>query len=596
MIDFHFVTSRRKTVLILLAICGLALLPFLGIADFNTKGEPREAVVAFSILEQENWILPTNNGGEIPYKPPFLHWCIAAVSLLLNGGIVNEYTSRLPSAIALIAMTATIFLFFSKKSQNKTALGTALLMFTAFEIYRAGMNCRVDMMLTALTVGAIVSLFRWWERGMRGFPVIAILLMSAATLTKGPVGIIIPCLTAGIFMLLRGVPFFKAFIWLSLWGVLSLILPLCWYLAAYQQGGKEFLDLVMEENFGRMTGTMAYESHLNPWYYNIVTLLAGFLPWTITAVIALFVIPRHAYSEIAGRLHDISGRLRRWLRETSPRTLLALTAVIVIFIFYCIPASKRSVYLMPLYPFLAYFLARMLMWMSHRRPGSVRGYGDFIAVIGIVLFAAYISIKCGLVPDSLFGHGKHAAQNAAMLHSLRDFGGIGSWIWAAVAPVCSIIWWYKVRNKVGHGSLPVSTALLVVSLYISISGCYQPAVLQAKSVKGMTAEMALLYPDMKSDTYEFMSMAEEAKGNPMHFFEINFYLGDRIRNFRKSSPDKGYLLIGEKDAEEYLPEFQSEGYEFDKVYTPAAGLPRHTPLLYRFIRKKAKEKVPSVMK
>ena len=126
MIDFHFVTSRRKTVLILLAICGLALLPFLGIADFNTKGEPREAVVAFSILEQENWILPTNNGGEIPYKPPFLHWCIAAVSLLLNGGIVNEYTSRLPSAIALIAMTATIFLFFSKKSQNKTALGTAL--------------------------------------------------------------------------------------------------------------------------------------------------------------------------------------------------------------------------------------------------------------------------------------------------------------------------------------------------------------------------------------------------------------------------------------------------------------------------------------
>ena len=343
MIDFHFVTSRRKTVLILLAICGLALLPFLGIADFNTKGEPREAVVAFSILEQENWILPTNNGGEIPYKPPFLHWCIAAVSLLLNGGIVNEYTSRLPSAIALIAMTATIFLFFSKKSQNKTALGTALLMFTAFEIYRAGMNCRVDMMLTALTVGAIVSLFRWWERGMRGFPVIAILLMSAATLTKGPVGIIIPCLTAGIFMLLRGVPFFKAFIWLSLWGVLSLILPLCWYLAAYQQGGKEFLDLVMEENFGRMTGTMAYESHLNPWYYNIVTLLAGFLPWTITAVIALFVIPRHAYSEIAGRLHDISGRLRRWLRETSPRTLLALTAVIVIFIFYCIPASKRSV-------------------------------------------------------------------------------------------------------------------------------------------------------------------------------------------------------------------------------------------------------------
>ena len=35
--------------------------------------------------------IPINNGGDIPYKPPFFHWCIAFFSLI--AGHVNEYTS-----------------------------------------------------------------------------------------------------------------------------------------------------------------------------------------------------------------------------------------------------------------------------------------------------------------------------------------------------------------------------------------------------------------------------------------------------------------------------------------------------------------------
>lgn len=576
--------SERKYLLFLIALCCMAVLPFLGLADFNTKGEPREAVVAFSILEQSNWILPVNNGGEIPYKPPFLHWCIAAVSLLFNGGCVSEYTSRLPSAMAMIAMTAAVFYFFARRRGTGISLLTALVAFTAFEIYRAGMNCRVDMMLTALSVGAIISLFRWWEKGMKGFPATAILLMSAATLTKGPVGIIIPCLTAGVFMLLRGIPFAKAFLWLCLWGVLSLILPLCWYAAAYGQGGQEFLDLVMEENFGRMTGTMAYESHLNPWYYNIVTILAGFLPWTITGLFALFLIPRSRYAGMLHRRPHFMRRLRRLTDTTPDCTLLAFTAVAVIFIFYCIPASKRSVYLMPLYPFLAYFISEMLMWMSRRRPGSIRAFGDILAVLAVTLFAAFMAIRSGLIPDTAVGHGRHAAQNAAMLESLRTAGGAMAWLWAAVAPACAAIWWMRVRNHAASHRLPLATALLTVSLYMSLSGCYQPAVLQAKSVKEMTAEIVHLYPDMPEHVYEFLAAAEKAKGNPAHFFEINFYMGDKIRNFRREQPTEGYLLIDKGDAADYLPRFEEEGYRFTEVYTPDAGLPRHTPHLYRFTR------------
>lgn len=569
---------------LLILIC-FALLPFLGISDFNTKGEPREAVVALSMLDQDNWILPVNNGGDIPYKPPFFHWCITAASLL-NGGILNEYTSRLPSALALIAMTMTVFSFFARRRSQAIGLITALVTFTAFEIWRAGMNCRVDMMLTALTVCAILALFRWWEQGMRPFPWDAILLMSAATLTKGPVGIIIPCLSVGIFMLLRGVPFFKAFIRLCLWGMLSLILPLCWYAAAYSQGGETFLSLVLEENFGRMTGTMAYESHLNPWYYNILTLLSGFLPWTLAGIAALFV------TRWKGLRSGCSlSRFSHWIRTTSPVTLLALVTSLTIFIFYCIPASKRSVYLMPMYPFTALFIAEMLVWMASRRPGSLRWLGDTLAALGVVLFAAFIAIKCGFVPESIFGHGKHAPQNAAMLASLRHTDGFRPWFWASVAPAFAIVWWAKLRNASVRAEIPVSIALVVISLYMSLSGCYQPAVLNTKSVKKMAREITRLIPVAELQTYEYIEDAEKAKGNPEHFFELNFYMGDIIRSFTKDKPTSGYLLIREEDMKKVLPDFKKAGYTFTPVYTPAPSMPRHTPTLYCFPQIEPKSEV-----
>lgn len=73
------------------------MIPFLGLTDFNTKGEPREAVVAYTMLEHGNWILPINNGGNIPYKPPFFHWCIAFFSLnFYLGDKIQQFDKVLP--------------------------------------------------------------------------------------------------------------------------------------------------------------------------------------------------------------------------------------------------------------------------------------------------------------------------------------------------------------------------------------------------------------------------------------------------------------------------------------------------------------------
>ena len=249
----------NKALWLITILAIVMLIPFLGLSDFNTKGEPREAVVAYTMLEHGNWILPINNGGDIPYKPPFFHWCIAFFSLFI--GHVNEFTSRLPSAVSLVLMTIGGFVFYAKRKDTQISLIAAILTLTAFEVHRAGINCRVDMVNTAFMVGAMYLLYRWWEKGKHQLPWLAILCMSGATLTKGPVGIILPCFVMGVFMLTQRENFWGIVWRMALTALLSLIIPFCWYYAAYLQGGDEFLRLVKEENIDRWVGLLI------PYYY-----------------------------------------------------------------------------------------------------------------------------------------------------------------------------------------------------------------------------------------------------------------------------------------------------------------------------------------
>ncbi|MCD8317704.1 MAG: glycosyltransferase family 39 protein [Paraprevotella sp.] len=283
---------KKKYFWLLAALCFVTLFLFLGLTLFNTKGEPREAVVALSMLQQGNWILPVNDGVELAFKPPFFHWCVATISILV--GMVNEYTSRMPSALALTAMVLAGYVFYAKRRGSEVALLAALLTLTNFEVHRTGVACRVDMVLTALMVIALYQLYKWGEKGLKGVPVWAIFCLSAAFLTKGPVGVVLPCLVPALFLWIRGMRFARIFFSFLGVAVVSCILPALWYGAAYHQGGDHFLRLVMEENVYRFLGKMTYEAHENPIWYNVVTVVAGYVPYTLLLLVSLFFLRYHA--------------------------------------------------------------------------------------------------------------------------------------------------------------------------------------------------------------------------------------------------------------------------------------------------------------
>ena len=569
-----------KTFWLLLVICIVTIIPFLGLTSYHTKGEPRESIVSYTMLETDNWILPRNNGGEMAYKPPFFHWSIAAISAL-NGDKVTEMTSRLPSAIALILMTLGGFLFFAKRKGAEIALLTAFITLTNFELHRAGANCRVDMVLTACTVGALYFFYKWYEKGLKGLPWLAILCMSLGTFTKGPVGSVIPCLVTGVFLLLRGTNFFKAFFLLALTGILSFVLPACWYMAAYRQGGEEFLALMLEENVGRMTNTMSYDSCVNPWPYNFVTLIGGYVPWTLMAVFSLFSL---TYRKVKVQPAAWWSRFKTWITEMDTVNLFALTSIVVIFVFYCFPQSKRSVYLMPIYPFIAYFFAQYLFYLVKKQAKSIKVYGGVLAVLSLLLFACFIAVKCGLIPESIF-QGKRADENIRFMQAIQNISGFGALLLIAIPTVLGAYWWqYSRKNAISKQMLYFIVAL-TMGIYLALDGAYQPAVLNAKSDKDVAAEIAELIPENKGHIYEFMSHNLHVAGDFLHYYSINFYLGNRIDDFYDKRPAKGYLLLGKRDAEQYLPEFEKEGYSFKLFYTSPKRVSGDIAEIYEFTKK-----------
>lgn len=526
--------NYNKAFTIVCVIAVMLTVPFLGLTDFYSKGEPREAVVAYTMVEHGNWILPINNGGDIPYKPPFFHWCIALFSLLQ--GHVSEFTSRLPSALALVAMSVGGFVFFAKRKNANMALLATLLSLTAFEVHRAGINCRVDMVNTAFMVGALFLMYQWWERGKHTMPWLAILCMSGATLTKGPVGMLLPCAVMGVFMLTQRESLWSTVWRLGLTALLSLVLPLCWYYAAYMQGGDEFLRLVKEENIDRLLGKMAYESHENPFWYNFLTLITGWLPYTLLFVFSLFVLPWKRFSK-SGFMQSV--------RRAEPMQVFVWLAFGLILFFYCIPKSKRSVYLLPCYPFMAWLMAQYVVWLVANRLSAVKAYAWLMGVLGVGLSVTFVVLKTGMVPDTLF-HGKHAADNIAMLHALESISVSPSHLLFALLPaavgVATIMTLLKkddaLRNRVVWLSLSV-----VVALFLALDSTFQPVVLNTKADKPLAPQIEQRFDMTKM--YSYMS-------SPMlHFFSLNFYLGDRIQQFEKVKPEDGVLMIPEDDVEEF---------------------------------------------
>lgn len=412
-------SDKKKAFWFIALLSTLVIIPFLGETIFYSKGEPREAIVAYSMLESGNWILPLNYGTDIAYKPPFLYWSIAAISAIFGG--VSEFSSRLPSAIAFLAMQFVFFGFVARYKDTKTAVITSLLLLTSFEVHRAAVACRLDMLQVSFIVISLCLLFRWDEKGCKGIPWTAVVLMACGTLTKGPVGSIFPCMCIGIYQLIRGRSFGKTFLSLFGIGLLSLIPLGIWFYAAWLQGGQPFMDLMLEENTGRFVGKMSYPSHHNPLWYNFLTIIWGWTPWTLVLLISLFGLKWNEMHLLPAG-NSFTGRIRKvWdnIRSQSPIQLFIWIVIIAIFVFYCIPKSKTQRLFVAYLSIYGCTDCPVSGGVNAKRGESVQNIGLYLR---LALFVTHRGVFCCTLSDDT---GQHMGQRTSCCRKHSVYASFG---------------------------------------------------------------------------------------------------------------------------------------------------------------------------
>jgi 4-amino-4-deoxy-L-arabinose transferase-like glycosyltransferase len=347
------------------------------------------------MLINNNWISPPAYNGAVPSKPPFNHWLISIVSL--PGGEVTEFTSRLPSAIAVVLFSACFYLFLRRRTSEQSALLAGLILLSSFEWFRSAVTCRVDTILSTSLAGALLALFAWREKGRKGFPFLAAVLITCAALTKGPIGVALPLAIFSLFEFVSGEKtlgnVFKIGLRGAMIAVPVVLVVSLWYFAGYLQRGDAFIDKIYYENFARLTSAMEDEPHKHAAPYMLLMLAIGLLPWTLVWVSA-------AVSAFSKRHYTLRALREKWTQATELQRY-AFVAASFIFLFFCIPSSKRSVYIMPAYPFIALIAAESIGVWGSRAARLTRILGKvLVSFAAILLLAVMVAIFIPTIPEA----------------------------------------------------------------------------------------------------------------------------------------------------------------------------------------------------
>lgn len=472
---------------------------FLGNSYFNTKGEPREALVPQAMIRSGNWILPERYGDVVATKPPMTHWLMSFFSLV-NNNTVTETTSRLPSACAAFCIVAALFLFIKKYRSEQTAFLACLLLVSTIDFHRSAMTARVDMTLSCFMFIGMLLLFKWHREGMKGMPFSASFMLSCAALTKGPVGIILPCFVFFTYTLLEKTAFTRIVIALFKIALPATLLPILWYVAAYIQGGDDFLNVVMEENIGRFTGKMSYESHNNPFFFPYLYSFIGCMPWSLSLLLAFPFIKWKGFE-----WKTIGQKIIR----LAPIDKFSLTAAACILLFYTIPSSKRAVYQLPAYPFFAYFIARFYLWMHKEKPQIEKIFGIILCVIAALALIG-LSVLPLLPPndDLVISALQHLPINFLALCALALVLGTLIFLLMALR---------KNSRRIMAGSI-----MLFFAIQFALDATLLPAIKNKQSIKTFVTAVNTQFPHRPHFGYQ------------AQFWQLNYYLDTKLTEFDPS--------------------------------------------------------------
>ena len=280
----------RSHPLITLFLIG-GFVSFVGISnELWTPDEPRDAAIGRAMWESFDWIIPRLNGEPFLEKPPLYWWVQSSVFALF--GRATPTLARLPSALfGFMSLLLTYALgrrFFSAKT---CLVGCLILLSTALFSLTTHWIVVDNALLFAVTgAWALFAHAETRDGATRQFVLLGMyVFLAIAFLTKGVVGLGIPALGMGVY-LLWSQRLGRFFGWhMVVGGAFIAGAAALWLWLLWREGGRGSLDTFLVYNqLGRFfPAAETYQGgHVRPIWYYFLTTPVDLLPWTPFVLLA----------------------------------------------------------------------------------------------------------------------------------------------------------------------------------------------------------------------------------------------------------------------------------------------------------------------
>lgn len=272
--------KRVRSATLIVFVCWVVLFWRLGHVGLMDD-EAHYAKLTHDMAAASDWLVPQRAGAPLIDKPVFFHWIQGLTTAFAPD---SELAVRLPSALAAMGLFAIVAWLGTAMSDRRLGRGAWLMLATVPATFLLGRTGYMDMLFTALLFGAVALMMRAAKDGATWAQAGAVVCLSLAILTKGPVaGFLVSVWLTALWLV--GGESRRAVKGLRMWaGVLGVcVLAAPWFVWMYSRFGAQFVtDYFGQGHVGYLTPRNSASS--SDWFFYPRMFLTSFFPWSFIAL------------------------------------------------------------------------------------------------------------------------------------------------------------------------------------------------------------------------------------------------------------------------------------------------------------------------
>lgn len=391
-----FVKTYPLAIILIIA----AVLYFLGnnLIAITDPVESNYTLTATEMLQSGDYLSPRIYGNYW-FDKPILFYLELLLAYKLFG--ITDFAARFfPTILSLVGLV--LMYSFAKRVINKTtAIISTLILGSSLQFWLLSKTVITDTTLFLCFSATLVFYYLGYTQTNKNFYYGAYIFAALATLTKGPIGFLLPGLIIVLFLasqrnfksvkeskFLTGFPIF-------------LLIASSWYLYMYNVHGQTFIDGFFGIH-NMLRATVSEHPRTNVWYYYLGIFIITTIPWSL-------FLPKALYNYF---------KTSRKVIPDNTLTIFLLIWALTVNIFFQLMATKYTTYTFPaLFP-IALLFGKMLADRQKLVTIIAAGMAMLYAILTITVAVPFTEHKFSGKDVSAYLKANTTAQDIIVYHGV----------------------------------------------------------------------------------------------------------------------------------------------------------------------------------